>query len=391
MRSTEVATVRIALVTDTYTPQVNGVTTVVQRIARLLRATGHAAAVVAPRYPDRAAGNGNDELRIASLPFPPYPSVRLSLPFGRRVDAYLARFAPDLVHVHTEGPLGTIGRRWALRAGVPLVTTFHTHFPQYARYYGVPALEALVWRWLTWFHRPARFTQTPGESIRDELVARGVAHAMVWGRGVDTTLFDPGRRDPAWRTRLRADDDQVIVLHVGRLAREKNLDVLIEAWRQGHAAFGSRVVWVIAGRGPLERRIAAELPWARRAGFLEREDLAALYASADLCMLPSHTETCGLVALEAMASGLPVIAADAGGFPESVQHEVSGLLVAPDDASGFFAALSRLVGNTVERRALGLQARQRALQRDVAEEDEELLAQYGAAIDPAPGVAACAA
>jgi len=391
MRTTEVAAVRIALVTDTYTPQVNGVTTVVQRIARLLRAAGHAAAVVAPRYPDRAAGNRNDELRVPSLPFPPYPSVRLSLPFGHRVDGYLARFAPDLVHLHTEGPLGTIGRRWALRADVPLVTTFHTQFPQYARYYGLPALEALVWRWLTWFHRPARFTQTPGEFIRDELVARGVAHAMVWGRGVDTTLFHPGRRDPAWRTRLRADDDQVIVLHVGRLAREKNLDVLLEAWRLGHAAFGSRVVWVIAGRGPLERRIAAELPWARRAGFLEREDLAALYASADLCMLPSHTETCGLVALEAMASGLPVIAADAGGFPESVQHEVSGLLVAPDDASGFFAALTRLVGNTGERRALGQQARQRALQRDVAGEDEELLAQYGAAIDPAPGVAACAA
>jgi glycosyltransferase involved in cell wall biosynthesis len=178
---------------------VNGVTTVVQRIARLLRAAGHAAAVVAPRYPDRLdaeEGGGDDELRIPSLPFPPYPSVRLSLPFGHRVDEYLARFAPNLVHVHTEGPLGTIGRRWAMRAGVPLVTTFHTHFPQYARYYGLPALEPLVWRWLTWFHRPARLTHTPGEFIREELVARGVTRAMVWGRGVDTTLFHPGRRDP---------------------------------------------------------------------------------------------------------------------------------------------------------------------------------------------------
>src|SRR5260370_23963050 len=175
MGSTEVAGVRIALVTDTYTPQVNGVTTVVQRIARLLRAAGHAAAVVAPRYPDRAAGNRNDELRVPSLPFPPYPSVRLSLPFGHRVDGYLARFAPDLVHLHTEGPLGTIGRRWALRAGVPLVTTFHTHFPQYPRYYGVPALEALVWPWLTWFHRPARFTHTPPHFIRHDLAPRRLA------------------------------------------------------------------------------------------------------------------------------------------------------------------------------------------------------------------------
>ncbi len=380
---------------DSYTPQVNGVTTVVGRIAQTLRDAGHAVAVIAPEYPSPRDPDRHDELRIPSLPFPPYPSIRLSLPLARRVRAFLDDFAPDLVHVHTEGPLGTIGRSWAGRRNRPLVTTFHTHFPRYARHYGVPALERLVWRWLTWFHRPARLTHTPGEFIRDELVARGITHAIVWGRGVDIRLFHPRRRDPAWRARLRADDDQVVVLHVGRLAREKNLDVLIETWRLGHGVFGDRVVWAIAGRGPLERRLATELPWVRRAGFLERQDLAALYASADICMLPSHTETCGLVALEAMASGLPVIAADAGGLRESVQHNVSGLLVPPDDASGFLAALSWLVRGTSDRRAFGLAARQRATERDADGENQELLVQYAVVSSPASvpgsGDAACAA
>jgi len=381
-------------VTDTYTPQINGVTTVVDRIARLLRGAGHPAAVLAPRYPDPEPDR-DDELRIPSLPFPPYPSIRLSLPLLHRVNSFLERFHPDLVHVHTEGPLGVLGRRWALRRGTPLVTTFHTHFPQYARYYGLPALEPLVWRWLTWFHRPAQLTYTPGEFIRNELTSRGLAHATVWGRGVDTRVFSPDRRTPRWRERLRVEEGQQLVLHVGRLAPEKNLDVLIETWRLGRDVLGPRVVWAVAGRGPLELRMARELPWVRRAGFLERDDLAALYASADIVMLPSHTETCGLVALEAMASGVPVIAADAGGLRESVQHDLSGLLVPPHDPYGFLAALSHLVLDARARQEMGVAARRRAVERDTRSEDETLLAQYADLITPASttgsGVAACAA
>jgi phosphatidylinositol alpha 1,6-mannosyltransferase len=252
-----------------------------------------------------------------------------------------------------------------------------------------------VWRWLTWFHRPARLTYTPGEFIRDELAARGLAQAAVWGRGVDTHAFSPDRRTPWWRMRLRVEDGQVLILHVGRLAPEKNLDVLIDTWRLGRDVLGPRVVWAVAGRGPLEPRLARELPWVRRAGFLERDELAALYASADIVMLPSHTETCGLVALEAMASGVPVVAADAGGLRESVQHDLSGLLVPPDDRYGFLAALSQLVIDAPAREAMGLAARLRALERDAVGEDAALLAQYAALLVPAstsdPGVAACAA
>ncbi len=166
---------RIALVSDAFTPQVSGVVTVLRRIVGLLGSAGHDAAVVAPEYPDSQPGHGVGELRVPSVAFPPYPAVRLSLPQLRRVAHFLDGFAPDLVHVVTEGPLGFLGRHYALRRRVPLVTSYHTHFPQYCRYYGIPALERAVWSLLTWFHGPARFIHTPGVAARNELRRRGLA------------------------------------------------------------------------------------------------------------------------------------------------------------------------------------------------------------------------
>lgn len=378
--------------TDTYIPQVNGVTTVVHRIARALEAAGHAVALVAPRYPrgsdDGGGGGRDDELRVVSLPFPPYPSIRLSFPLDRHIARYLDRFAPDLVHAATEGPIGVAGRRYALRRDLPFVTSYHTDFPQYARHYGLSMLTPLVWRWLVHFHRPARLIQTPGLAVRDELVRRGLPNTVVWGRGVDTAHFHPGKRDSGWRRWLGGGDDTVIVLHVGRLAAEKNLRVLGQAYTRAHRFLGPRAAFVIAGDGPEADYLTGHVPFVRQLGFIDRDSLAGLYASADLCVLPSRTETCGLVALEAMASGIPVIAADAGGLRESVRHDVNGLLIRSDDARGFSQAIVTLVTDATRRRKLGERARQAAVSRDVKGEDQELLRQYGAllgvAADPRP-------
>ena len=374
---------RIGLVSDTYTPQVNGVTTVVRRIASLLRAQGHEAMVVAPRYPTSTAPPDLRELRIPSLAFPLYPDIRLSLPPFRQVGDFFDAAPPDLVHVHTEGALGLAGRRWALRRGAPLVTTFHTNFPEYSRHYGVGFLEPLVWRWLRWFHRPARVTFTPGQAVRDDLVRRGLPHATLWGRGVDPHFFHPGRRDHSWRRWLAGGDDTVIVLHVGRLAHEKNLGVLIDAWRQTYDALGQRATFVVAGEGPEARRIESRLPFVRLLGFLPREDLATLYASADVSVFPSHTETCGLVALEAMASGSAVIAADAGGFRESIQNGTTGLLVPAHEPQGYRDAIVALARDAAGRFALAAAARDYALSRDVVRENAELLDCYSALMDGA--------
>jgi glycosyltransferase involved in cell wall biosynthesis len=383
------------LVSDTYTPQVNGVTTVVARIAQAIRGFGHEVVVVAPRYPgNSAAAVSPDELRIPSAPFPPYPAIRLSLPQFKVVARFLDAFKPDVVHVATEGPLGLTGRRYAIRRRVPLVTSYHTNFPQYARHYGAGLAEPLVWKWLRWFHRPAVLTQTPGEAVRDELERRGIGRPVVWGRGVDTTHFNPDRRSAGWRRWLAGADDTAVVLHVGRLAPEKNIDVLAAAWTAAHERVGQHATFVLAGEGPETRRLLTRLPWVRQLGFLDRSKLADVYASADICVLPSRTETCGLVALEAMASGLAVVAADAGGFRESIAHGRNGVLVAPDDATGFAAEILSLVIAPQRRAELGAAARAAAIARDVAPENFALLRQYAAAaglsIDGG-GAASCAA
>ena len=388
------------MLSDTYMPQVNGVTTVVARIVRVLREFGHEAVIVAPRYPGgghdpsppSGAGSGGDELRIPSAPFPPYPAIRLSLPQFRTVARYLDEFRPDVVHVATEGTIGLTGRRYAVRRDIPLVTSYHTNFPQYARHYGAGVLEPLVWRWLRWFHRPARLTQTPGEAVCDTLVQRRIGRPVVWGRGVDTSHFHPAKHHPGWRRWLGGGDDTAIVLHVGRLAPEKNLDVLAEAWTLARRDLGQRATFVLAGEGPGARRLVARMPFVRHMGFFDRERLATLYASADICVLPSDTETCGLVALEAMASGLAVIAADAGGFRESIIDNVTGLLAAPRDPAEFAAEIVALVQNRAWRRELGLAARDAATRRDVVPENLALLDQYAAAADVnQPGAAPCAA
>ncbi len=375
---------RIALVSDTYTPQVNGVTTVLRRIVRGLEAAQHHAAVVAPAYPQLQADGGERELRVLSLAFPPYPAIRLSLPAPRRVARFLDEFRPDVVHVATEGPLGLLGRHYALRRGLPLVTSFHTNFPYYCRHYGVPVLEAATWRWLTWFHRPARLIHTPGTAARETLHARGLRHAVLWGRGVDTQHFHHGKRNAALRHRLGLAERDTLVLHVGRLAAEKNIEALIQAWSLARAGLGARATFVVAGDGPLSATVTARMPWALRMGFLEADPLATLYASADLCVLPSATETCGLVALEALASGLPVVAADAGGFRDSVAHGFNGVLAPPTDPGAFAAAICALAFDAQLRQAMSGHARLAAVACDAAAEDQELLDHYGAVLGREP-------
>ena len=313
---------------------------------------------------------------MPSVPFPPSPAIRLSLPRSLPAERFLDEFRPEVLHVHSEGPLGVLGRRYAVRGGIPLVTSFHTDFAKYARHYGAAPLAPLVWRWLSWFHGPAELTLTPGEAIQGDLHNHGIPHAAVWGRGVDPRLFHPSRRNAGWRRWLAGGDDTAIVLHVGRLAPEKNLEVLIDAWRIARERLGQRATFVVAGEGPLRRRIVAELPFVRWLGFLPRQKLATLYASSDVCVLTSRTETCGLVALEAMASGLGVIAAAAGGLQESVRHDRTGLLVAPTDAPAFAAAIASLVENPERRFALAAAAREYALQNDSAQEDADLIQRY---------------
>lgn len=373
---------KLSLVTDTCLPEINGVTTVLARMREGLRSRGHQVQVIAPRYPDPGP---DDEgvVRRASIPCPGYASVRLSWPWSRRVPAALDAHRPDLVHVVTEGPIGAIGRRWALANGVPLVTSFHTDFPRYAaRYLGSWAVEP-VRAHLRRFHAPAAHTQTPSASTRDELLALGLPRPVVWGRGVDSGAFTPTRRSEARRAAAGAAG-RIVVLHVGRLAVEKDVDTMTACFRLLHGRFGRRLAFQVAGDGPRAAEVRAALPFAAHAGFLPRESLADLYADADLFVFPSPTETCGLVALEAMSAGLPVVAADQGGVGENVRSGINGLLVGAGDPAAFADAVAGLVADPGRRSAMAQAARAFAVARDWERELDALEPLYDSALRPAP-------
>jgi glycosyltransferase involved in cell wall biosynthesis len=366
---------RLTLVTDTFRPEVNGVTTVLAIMRQGLLDRGHDVQVIAPGYGRLASDAEADVHRVPSIPCPAYAAVRLSWPLGGGIGARMAAFAPELVHVATEGPLGLFARARALRHRIPLVTSFHTDFPSYAtRYLGNWAVTPTR-RYLRWFHGPARATQTPSEITCAELRRLGVARPTVWGRGVDARLFHPDRRSDDRRRALGADG-RVLFLHVGRLAVEKDLTTLIDAFHRAFDLLGRRAVFCLAGDGPEARRVRDALPFATHLGFLRRNRQADLSADADVFVFTSPTETCGLVVLEAMASGLPVIAANAGGVRDNVRHGMTGRLLRPGDADAFARAIAELAGDPELRTCMGQAGRAFAVARDWERELDLLVEQY---------------
>lgn len=365
---------RLALCTDTFLPEVNGVTTVLAQMRDGLEARGHAVQVLAPRY-DRDLADEHGIYRLKAVPAPGYPQVRLSFPWLRGLHRRLDEFQPDVIHAVTEGPLGLFGRRHAMQRRLPLVSSFHTDFPRYAaRYLGAWAVGPTR-SYLRWFHNAARFTQTPSEITRDELRATGMPRATVWGRGVDTTLFRPDRRSATRRAMMGAEG-KVLVLHVGRIAVEKDVATLVRAFAQARARLGDRAVFSIAGDGPKAAWVRAQTPWAHHLGFIDRQRLADLYADADLFVFPSPTETCGLVALEALASGVPVIGADAGGTQDNLREGITGRIIRAGDVAAFAEAIVELTEDESQRLAMHEAARAFAIGRDWARELDRLVEAY---------------
>jgi glycosyltransferase involved in cell wall biosynthesis len=292
--------------------------------------------------------------------------LRLAAPLYGTVRGAVARFKPDLVHCETEFMIGRLGQIAAARAGVPIVTSYHTDFGRYTHAYGVPWLHSTVTNYLARFHRRAQRTYTPSEPARQDLLNMGVADVEVWGRGVDVELFHPMKRSTPLRESLGLTE-KFVFIHVGRLAAEKNVHVVLDAFRQARELLprGS-VHLLVAGNGP------AELDLRRRApesvtflGNLDRQNrLPDMYASADAFVFASLTETLGLVVLEAMASGLPVVAVAAGGVVDHLRDEENGLAVAPAGltmmTNGLKERMVRLVREPTLRRALAIEARRTA-------------------------------
>jgi phosphatidylinositol alpha 1,6-mannosyltransferase len=281
-----------------------------------------------------------------------------------------------VVHVATEFSMGLAGAKIARRLGRPLIASAHTNYEQYAGRYGMDWVVRPGWRYLRWFYGQADMVLCPSHFYRDYLEARGIGHTELWTRGVDPETFNPRHRDESWRAALGLAPDDLLVTYVGRIAREKNLDLLLAAWsalgpRRGNAQLA------LVGRGPLADPIRRRgIPGVHVLGLLEGTALSAAYASADIFAFPSTTETFGNVLIEAMASGLPSVAASAGGVLEFARHGDNAWLVAPGSTDAFTAGLERLLVDEPLRRRLAAGALRTAAERRWDLIDDRLLEDY---------------
>lgn len=355
----------VAIVTETYPPEVNGVALTIERLERGLGEAGHRVSLVRPRQRDEASRGSSRELVVGGAPIPRYPELRFGFPAGRRLQQHWGMDRPDAVYVATEGPLGWSALGAARRLAIPAAAGFHTRFDDYMRRYGFPFLAPLALGWMRRFHNRAQGTLVPTRELRDFLAAQGFERLHQLGRAVDCTLFDPARHDPLLRREWGVGKDGLAVIHVGRLAAEKNLQLLVRCFRAIQARHpGARLVLV--GDGPERRPLQRAHPDFVFAGVHRGESLGRQVASADLFLFPSLSETFGNVTLEAMASALPLVAFDYGAAREVVEHGETGWLARRDDADRFLEGALQLAADAALRRRMGAAARTAMLDSDPA-------------------------
>jgi len=355
---------RIAVVTETYPPEVNGVAMTLGRLVNGLQVRNHQVQLIRPRQhaddqPQPTATLSEHLQRGIALPR--YEGLKMGLPAKAALTRLWTRQRPDVVQIATEGPLGWSALAAANKLRLPVASDFHTNFHSYSSHYGFGLLRRAIIAYLRKFHNKAAVTLVPSAGIRRELLTHGYENIEIIGRGVDTQLFHPGRRDPALRSRWGMNENETAVLYVGRLAAEKNLALVFRAFdamREAHPA--TRLVLV--GDGPERAHWQAKRPDAIFCGTQVGEALAAHYASGDVFLFPSLTETWGNVTIEAMASGLAVVAYDCAAAEEVIRHGENGLKAPPEDEDAFIAQAVSLATDSALQRRLGTAAAARAAQ-----------------------------
>nr|BFE65360.1 glycosyltransferase family 1 protein [Dactylosporangium thailandense] len=364
---------RIAIVTESFPPDVNGVAHSVVRVAEHLVARGHEPLVIAPQ-PSSAARSVTGSfpyqiIRVPSVATPGYGSFRLGLP-SRRLAAALRAHRTDLVHLASPFVLGARGMTVAASLGLPTVAVYQTDVPAYARlYYRSNLGESAAWRWLRHIHNAADRTLAPSTAAATALHGHGIERVWLWRRGVDAARFDPGHRSAALR-RAVAAEGQVIVGYVGRLAVEKRVDLLAPVSRIP----GVRVV--VVGDGPARATLERAMPDAVFLGERRGDQLARIFASLDLFVHTGPFETFGQTIQEALASGVPVVAPAQGGPLDLVDDGRTGLLVPPGDAPSLVSAVTELVQDHERRLAMGVAARVAVASRTWAAVGDELIRHY---------------
>jgi glycosyltransferase involved in cell wall biosynthesis len=377
---------KIALFTETFLPKVDGIVTRLTKTVRHLVEAGDEVLIFCPEgAPEQYMGAR--VVGVPALPLPLYPELKLALPRPAVAES-LDQFAPDLVHVINPAVLGLGGIWLAKTKGYPLVASYHTHLPKYLEHYGMGLLEPLLWELLKAAHNQAQLNLCTSTAMVAELSDKGIQHTALWQRGVDTEMFRPELRSSASRERLLGghSDTGKLLLYIGRLSAEKQIERIkpvLEALPEARLA--------LVGDGPHRSRleeIFSGLP-VTFVGYLAGEELAAAYASGDAFVFPSSTETLGLVLLESMAAGCPVVGANRGGIPDIVTDGVNGCLYEPDGEDGGAASLTaavlRLLGDQEQRQILSFHARREAEAWGWAGATEQLRSYYRKLLHPRAG------
>lgn len=371
---------RVALVTSSYAYIQDGVALTLHRLVTFLEAKGVDVLIFTPTAIRPGFTYPGEVVSVASIPMPLRPEYRLALGLPKAARDRLTAFRPDIIHVAVPDFLGHQALAFGAKLGVPVVASYHTRYETYLSHYGMGAMTKFVGGLISGFYSRCLEVYVPSESMAEALALdEGDAEVHLWTRGVDTKRFDPARRSSAWRQAHGVGDEEVVVLFASRLVREKRLATLVDMFAR-LAADGVACRPVIVGDGPERSALEAALPTALFLGFLTGDDLPDAYANADIFVFPSDTETFGSVTLEAMASGLPTLCADATGSRSLVDPGVTGFLEPAESGEAFAARAKLLIEDTDLRRAMSIAARERSLRYSWDEAMATLLERYRAVV-----------
>ncbi|MBN7773582.1 glycosyltransferase family 4 protein [Clostridium aminobutyricum] len=352
---------KVALFTDTFLPQINGVTNTLNKLIQYYEATGIEYKIFVPKY-DMELQDHNIE-RFYSIKFFLYTENRVTFPNVFKISSILSNFQPDIIHIMTEFNMGMAGMNYGKRHGIPTISNYTTNFSQYSDYYGVHFLKQPIWNYMKWFHTQNDITLCPSMAAQKLLKSQGIYNTKIFSRGIDFKSFHPMYRSNQLREQLGISD-KITFLYVGRVSYEKDLDILSKSYQEIRQKYKDRVAMIITGEGPYLEKCKQIFPNDTIfTGFRKGKDLSEIYASCDIFVCPSSTETFGNVVLEAMASGLPVIGADAGGVGEIIQQGVTGLKFSERNFDELTRCMDELAGNMDFRDYLKANGREFAINR----------------------------
>ena len=351
---------KICLVTETFPPEVNGVSTTLNQLVTGLVGNGHRLHVIRPRQ-SKSDGPGKgkafSEDLVRGMPIPGYDVLKMGLAGINQLKRNWERFSPDIIHIATEGPLGIQALISALRHDIPVVSSFHTNFHTYGKHYHLGFLTGIGLAGLKLFHNKTRLTLVPSEDLRQTLRNTGFKNLKIMGRGVDTELFSPAKRDPLLRQSWGVRGEDPVMIYVGRIAGEKNIPLAIQAYEM-LKRLCPELKFVLVGDGPERSSIERAHPELIFTGMKTGEELARHYASGDFFLFPSITETFGNVVIEAMASGLAVLAYNYASPRTCIRHGENGWLAPFDDSKAFLRQSKRLILERERWPAIRISARE---------------------------------